>query len=61
VNVARILAHQERFERAQNRSKSGSEEAFSESGNGFVGLYANEGPIEISFHDRGLEADDFQI
>src|SRR5580700_10909116 len=60
MNIARVFSQQERLERVQNRSEARSKKALTETGDGFVGLDADKGPIEISFHDRSLEANDFQ-
>ena len=60
MNIARVFSQQQRLERAQNRSEARSKKALTEASDGFVGLDADKGPIEISFHDRCLEANDFQ-
>jgi hypothetical protein len=60
MNVARILAKKQRFERAQNRGKAGSEKALTEAGDTLIGFYADKCPIEIPFYDRRLQAGYFQ-
>jgi hypothetical protein len=60
MDIARILVQKERFESTQDRSETGSKEAFPPSLNSFIRLDSNKGPIEIPVDDGGLEADDFQ-
>jgi len=61
MDVARILAKKQRFQRAQNRGKAGSEKALTEAGDALIGFYADKRPIEIPFYDRRLQAGDFQL
>jgi len=56
MDITRVFAKQEWFERAQDGSQTGSEEALAEATNSFVGFNADKGPVEISFYDRGFEA-----
>ena len=54
MNVSWILSDQQSFERAQNRCESRSKKTFAETANSFVGLNANECPVEISLYHCGL-------
>src|SRR5208337_4868026 len=61
MNVARVLAQQQRLERAQNRSEAGSEEAFTQPSQSFIRFDADECPIEIALDHRGLQPEDLHV
>jgi hypothetical protein len=60
MNVAGVLTKKERFEGTQNGAEAGREETLTEADDCFVGFDVDKSPIEIPFHDCGLEANDFQ-
>jgi hypothetical protein len=60
MNVARILAKKERFERTQNGGETRGKKTLTESGDGFVGFDVDKRPIEVPFDDCGFKANDFQ-
>ena len=54
MNVAGVFAQQKGLERPQNRSEAGSEETLPQTANSFIRFNADECPIEIPLHNRGL-------
>ena len=54
MNVARVLVHQQRFERTQNGGEAGGEETLAQAENSFIRFNTNEGPIEVALDHRRL-------
>ena len=58
MDVARVFVLDHRLQGAEDGSESRSEEAFAKSLYPVISFNPDESPVEVAFHDRGLESDD---